>query len=92
MSTDLGTRDSPRAGVWEYVSPSRLSLWLKCPLAFKLRYVDGIITPPSPALFVGRMVHEVLECFYRHRQLGLAVDAEELTGRLQAELGAFGGR
>jgi len=21
--------------VWDYVSPSRLSLWLKCPLAFK---------------------------------------------------------
>ena len=83
MSTDLGTRDSPRAGVWEYVSPSRLSLWLKCPLAFKLRYIDGIVTPPSPALFVGRMVHEALECFYRHRQLGLAVDAEELTGRLK---------
>jgi hypothetical protein len=57
MGTDLGTRDSPRAGVWEYVSASRLGLWLKCPLAFKLRYVDGLVTPPSPALFVGRMVH-----------------------------------
>ena len=82
MSTDLVTRDSPRAGVWEYVSASRLALWLKCPLAFKLRYIDGIVTPPSPALFVGRMVHASLECFYRHRQLGLALDAEELASRL----------
>ena len=34
-----------RGGIWDYVSPSRLSLWLKCPTAFKLRYIDGIRTP-----------------------------------------------
>ena len=28
------------------------------------------------------MVHQSLECFYRHRQLRLALDAEELAGRL----------
>ena len=43
MTTDLLTRDSlaeQRRGVWDYVSPSRLNLWLKCPLAF-----------PAPQLF-----------------------------------------
>ena len=32
----------PRGGVWEYISPSRLNLWLRCPLAFRLQYIDGI--------------------------------------------------
>jgi len=67
-------------GVWSYISPSRLSLWLKCPLAFKLRYLDGIRTPTSPALFVGRRVHQGLERHYRHRQLGITLDVEQVTG------------
>ena len=38
MSTDLVSRDSlaERAGgVWDYLSASRLNLWLKCPLAWR---------------------------------------------------------
>ena len=36
------------SGVWDYVSPSRLARWLKCPLAFKHRYelpdrLDGVL-------------------------------------------------
>jgi len=46
------------AGVWDYISPSRLNLWLRCPLAFRLRYIDGIRSPPSPAMFVGKRVHD----------------------------------
>ena len=34
--------------VWDYSSPSRLNLWLKCPLAWKLRYIDGVKTPSNP--------------------------------------------
>ena len=46
--------DTDRLGsVWDYVSVSRLNLWIRCPLAFKLRYLDGIRTPTSPALFLG---------------------------------------
>ena len=71
-----------RGGVWDYVSPSRLALWLKCPLAFELRYCKGERTPTSPAAFVGKMVHSALEAFYRHRQLGLTLDACDLTIRL----------
>jgi putative RecB family exonuclease len=65
-----------------YISPSRLNLWLKCPLAFKLRYIDGVRAPPSPAMFVGKVVHATLECFYRHRQLDMAISASELLQRL----------
>ena len=58
-------------GVWDYISPSRLNLWLRCPLAFKLKYVDGIIPPITPSLFIGKRVHDALEVFYRHRHLGV---------------------
>jgi len=61
----------PRGGAWDYISPSRLNLWLRCPLAWKLKYIDGIIPPPTPSLFVGKRVHDALEVFYRHRHLGI---------------------
>ena len=82
LTTELLTRDSlaeRTGGVRAYVSPSRLNLWLKCPLAFKLRYVDGIKTPATPSLFVGKMVHSSLERFYRHRQLSIAFDPTGLA-------------
>ena len=66
-------------GVWDYISPSRLNLWLRCPLAFKARYIEGIRTPTTPALFVGTRVHDALELHYRHRQLGIAMDASRIV-------------
>lgn len=80
-------RDKP-ADVWAYVSPSRLNAWLKCPLAFKLHYIDGIRSPPSTSLFIGKIVHVSLEQFYRHRQLGLSLDVAELARRLVESWGA----
>ena len=41
---DLATLPQRGNGIWDYVSPSRLNLWLKCPLAFRARYIDGIIS------------------------------------------------
>ena len=69
-------------GVWDYISASRLNLWLKCPLAYKFRYIDGIRTPTTPSLFIGKRTHDALEMFYRHRQLGVQLSAEQLTGRI----------
>ena len=66
-------------GVWDYISPSRLNLWLRCGLAFRLRYIDGIRTPTTPALFVGTRVHDALELHYRHRQLGIAMDTSRVV-------------
>jgi len=73
--------DKP-ADVRAYVSASRLNLWLKCPLAFKLKYIDRIREPAMPALLLGKAVHAALECFYRHRQLGVALGRDELVRRL----------
>ena len=74
-------------GVWNYVSPSRLNLWLKCPLAFRLHYLDREPSPPSVSQFVGRMVHRGLETYYRHRQLGLSIGNESLAGWLDLDWG-----
>ena len=70
------------AGLRDYISPSRLNLWLKCPLAFKLRYVDGIRSPTTPALFLGKRVHQGLEIFYRHRQLGIQLESADVVRRM----------
>ncbi|MBI3469626.1 MAG: PD-(D/E)XK nuclease family protein [Planctomycetes bacterium] len=90
MIAELPTREPTqrrRGGLWDYVSPSRLNVWLKCPLAFRLRYLDGIRTPTSPAAFVGKMVHSLLEQFYRHRQLGITLAGDELRRRLVRQWG-----
>ena len=64
--------------IWDYVSPSRLNLWLKCPLAFRKRYIDGEQTAPSSALFVGKVVHAVIAHVYRYRIAGQLCTAEDL--------------
>ena len=71
-----------RGGVWDYVSPSRLNLWLRCPLAFRLKYIDGIVPPVTPSLFIGKRVHDALEVFYRHRHLGVDISLESVVRRI----------
>ena len=85
MSTDLLTRDSlcnSHGGLFAYVSASRLNLWLRCPLAWKLRYIEGVKTPTTPSLFLGKVTHALLEHWYRHRQLEIALDAGDVAKRL----------
>lgn len=85
MSTATMTAEAEESrptGVWDYISPSRLNLWLRCPLSFRLHYLDGIRTPTTPALFCGQRVHDALEVHYRHRQLGIALDANGVVQRL----------
>lgn len=66
-----------------YVSASRLNLWLRCPLAYRLRYVDGIITPSTPNLFLGKMVHRGLEFYYGYRQMGVTLFPEFVADRIK---------
>jgi hypothetical protein len=82
MSLTLPVVPDRGDGVWDYVSASRLNLWLKCPLAFKFRYIEGIRTPTTPNLFIGKRTHDALEVFYRRRQLGVRLSAEELARRI----------
>jgi putative RecB family exonuclease len=81
-------------GIWDYTSPSRVNLWLKCPLAFRLRYIEGIWSPPSVSQFVGKTVHRALEIYYRHRQQSIRLPSAEILTRLRSqwdELVAFEG-
>ncbi len=85
MSSEVLSRDAlveRRGAVSDYLSPSRLSLWMRCPLAFKFRYIDGIRTPPSESLFLGKRVHDGLELFYRYRQAGVRLSREEVSGHI----------
>jgi putative RecB family exonuclease len=69
-------------GVWSYISPSRLNTWLKCPAAFKLRYIEGIRSPATKSMFLGKAVHAGLECFYRHQQVGVNLETSDVVERL----------
>jgi len=69
----------PAGGVWDYISPSRLKMWLACPLKFKLKYIDGVPTPTSPAVFLGKLVHQGLEHYYRNRQLNVTLAHEDVV-------------
>ena len=88
MSTSIlarGELEGRKGGIWDYVSPSRINLWLKCPLAFRLRYVEGIRSAPSPAQFVGKTVHRALEIYYRNRQQNVRLPAAEIGEHLLAQ-------
>jgi CRISPR/Cas system-associated exonuclease Cas4 (RecB family) len=76
--------DHSQGSVWDYVSPSRLNLWLQCPLAFKLRYIDGVRLPTTASQLIGKQVHAGLEQWYRHKQLGLPLTPEEMLSRNDA--------
>jgi len=82
MISNSPSLDVPRRncdGVWDYISPSRLNCWLACPLKFKARYLDGIKSPTTPNLFLGKQVHAALEHFYRHRMLSITLEPGEVT-------------
>ncbi|MHB8219175.1 MAG: RecB family exonuclease [Acidimicrobiales bacterium] len=43
------------------LSPSKVSAFTECPLAFRLSVIDRLPEPPSPAAVKGTLVHSVLE-------------------------------
>lgn len=56
----------------EYVSPSQLGTFTKCPLQYWFSSVAGWREPPSLAMLIGTLVHDVLEKL-------LAMPADERT-------------
>ena len=81
---DFLSTSEPVGNVWNYISASRLSLWMKCPLAFRRRYVDGIESAPSVSMFVGKVVHGVLEHVYRCRSVGAIASEDDLPAFVEA--------
>jgi hypothetical protein len=76
------TEEHRPSGVWAYISPSRLTKWLTCPLAFRLHYLEGLWQPTTPSLFLGKVVHASLEIFYRHRQLDVTLEPADVCRRM----------
>lgn len=53
--------EAPSYRLPEYVSPSQLSTFTKCPLQYWFASVAGWREPPSLAMITGTLVHDVLE-------------------------------
>ncbi|WP_100422975.1 RecB family exonuclease [Sediminihabitans luteus] len=58
------TDETPRPRRRPGLSPSRANDFMQCPLLFRLRSIDRIPEPPSPAAARGTLVHSVLEHLY----------------------------
>ena len=73
--SDEGSRPSGR------FSFSRLAVFNRCRLAYKLRYVDGLLeASESWRTLLGRLVHEALAWAYWQREISQTPSAEALVG------------
>ena len=70
----LAPASDPDSGPLDYLSASRLKCWQECRLKFFFRYVERIPSSSSPALFVGKAVHHVLQQWNLARWRGQAAD------------------
>ena len=57
------------------LSPSSVSAFKSCPLAFKFSYIDRLPEPPSPAATKGTLVHRALELLMCRSPSERTVDA-----------------
>ena len=60
-TTACSSVSDPNSGSLDYLSASRLKTWQECRLKFYFRYVERIPADISPSLFIGRVIHRVLE-------------------------------
>lgn len=67
-----------QSGPLDYLSASRLKTWGECRLKFYFRYVERLPTATSPALFVGQIVHIILQQWNLRRWRGEPADIETL--------------
>lgn len=81
-AADAAPHTETQADRMEYlrstVSASRLSCWAQCRLKFFFRYVLQLVTPPSPALHIGSVVHAVLQKWSLARWRGEDCTSEAL--------------
>ncbi|WP_051970849.1 RecB family exonuclease [Kitasatospora azatica] len=62
QQTETARQAVPPSGL----SPSRAGDFLTCPLLYRLRVIDKLPEPPSPAATRGTLVHAVLERLFDH--------------------------
>lgn len=69
----------------EHLSASRLKCWQQCRRRFAFRYVHRIEKPVSPALFLGRFLHRMVQLWNLHRWKDGVVDEEMLIKHFVVE-------
>jgi putative RecB family exonuclease len=80
------------------LSPSKLSAFRNCALAFRFSAIDGLPEPPSPPATKGTLVHRALERLFWHHDAGrrspaaARAELDAAVGELEAsgELEALG--
>lgn len=50
-----------------HLSITQIKMYLRCPLQYKFRYVDGLKIPPVSAITLGRSIHSALEINYSQK-------------------------
>ena len=70
LNPDIPELDPVEKILGEPVSASRVNLFHSCRLKFYFRYVLKLTTPTSPALYVGKTVHAMLQEWSKRRWMG----------------------
>ncbi|MDA8379452.1 MAG: PD-(D/E)XK nuclease family protein [Actinomycetota bacterium] len=66
------------------LSPSKVSAFKSCPLAFRFSAIDKLPEPPSPQAVKGTLVHRALELFYWSRDPGRRTRDDAIADLRQA--------
>lgn len=83
VDTTLQQDEEGQGSVWEIVTPARLNLWIKCPLAFRFEYLDQVPTAVPTSMLLGRLVHQSLADFYRSMKEGEVPSWDDLVDYLE---------
>ena len=79
------TTELPIGPALEHLSASRLKCWQQCRRRFALRYVHRIAKPVSPALFLGRFLHRMVQLWNLQRWKDGQVSEERLLEHFVVE-------
>ena len=68
-----------------YLSPSGIKSYLTCPAKYYYEKVLRLAVSPSPALFLGKMVHSALAAFHRSQMRKDPMDSEQVRSHYRSE-------
>ncbi len=51
----------------KHLSVSQIKMFLRCPLQYQFRYIDGLKIPPTGSLTLGKSIHSALEANYSQK-------------------------
>ena len=60
-----GADENPFCG--KHISISQIRTYLRCPLEYRFRYIDGLYVPQSGAVALGKSIHRALEYNFRQK-------------------------